>query len=195
MLSHVGIAVATFVVTNVDDLLLLCLYFGNPRYKPANIVIGQYLGITTLILVSFLGILLGEILENHWISLLGIVPIILGITEMLSRDNGVDGVDLKRDSGRRLQFLNVALITIANGGDNIGVYAPLFANTDVNQIFIYPVVFAVLTAVWCLLGYYMVKHARVKSLFARYGQTVLPFFLILLGIFIMKDFFVWLIYK
>lgn len=193
MLSHLGIAIATFAVTNVDDLLILSLYFASPRFRIKSIVFGQYVGIFAIVLVSFLGILLGGILQNHWISLLGILPLAIGVKDLFSmRRNDDESKEVNPDIKVKFQFLNVALVTFANGGDNIGIYAPLFANIDFNYVYIYLIVFIMLTAVWCLIGYYFVKHSKVKALFSKYGKIVLPFFLIGLGLFIMKEFLIWL---
>lgn len=189
MLSHISLAFITFVVTNIDDLLILSMYFASPKYKTRNIVFGQYLGIVSLIVVSMTGILLGGIVDQRWISLMGVLPIILGVKDLieLRRSEENKGTD-KRDKSK-LQFLSVALVTIANGGDNIGVYTPLFATTSIYFVMIYILIFLYLTAAWCFLGYWCVSHPRVKEGFAKYGKIILPFFLIALGLFILKDFF------
>ena len=189
MLSHIGLACVTFIVTNVDDLLILSIYFASPKYKTKNIVAGQYLGIITLVLISLSGVLLGEFVDKRWISLLGILPILLGVKDLLQkRENDSD--DEIQNSKSTFQFLNVALVTIANGGDNIGVYTPLFANIGTEYVLLYGLIFMMLTALWCFLGFWFVSHPRVKVVFARYGKVILPYFLILLGLFILKDFLV-----
>ena len=192
MLGHVVLAIITFAVTNMDDLLILSLYFASPKYSTKSIVFGQYLGIALLVCISLAIIPLGGLLDKRWISLLGLLPILLGVKDLLQftktshdADNGIAIQNNKISS----QFLNIALVTIANGGDNIGVYAPLFANIQPGFVIIYLTVFALLTGVWCLLGYYFVAHPSVKSVFSTYGKIILPIFLILLGLYIVKDFF------
>jgi cadmium resistance protein CadD (predicted permease) len=157
-------------------------------------VTGQYLGIIILILISLLGLLLGAIIENHWISLLGILPLAIGVKELVGMwcNHDDDEESVATQTRTRFQFLNVALVTIANGGDNIGVYGPLFANISLREFYIYLIVFLILTAVLCLMGYYFVKHPKVKMIFSKNGKIILPFFLIFLGLFIMKDFLLWL---
>lgn len=188
MLNYALIGVITFVVTNIDDLLMLSIYFAAGEYKTKNIVSGQYLGITTLILVSLSALLLNQVFETRWISLLGIFPLLLGLRGILWKKN--DGEPSSTETDRsKFQFLNVALITIANGGDNIGVYAPLFATTPTVYTIMYIGLFLLLTGVWCFLGYYSVSHPLVKGVFSTYGKIILPYFLILLGLFILKGFF------
>ena len=52
MLSSAVLAVVLFVFTDIDDVFLLMAYFADPRYRARDIVIGQYLGIGTLVAVS-----------------------------------------------------------------------------------------------------------------------------------------------
>ena len=50
-----------------------------------------------------------------------------------------------------LPFLAVAAVTFSNGGDNIGVYTPMFAQyNSVSQVTTLIVVFMLMTAVWCI---------------------------------------------
>jgi cadmium resistance protein CadD (predicted permease) len=187
MIPHIGLAVVTFVITNIDDLLILSVYFAAPTYRGRNIVVGQFFGIITIILISLSGVVLGNFLSDRWISLLGILPIIVGVKELLS-DEGEESEDISvRQSN--LQFLNVALVTIANGGDNIGVYVPLFASLpNPSYVSLYVIIFLFLTAVLCYFAYYLTNHPKIKHAAETWGHKILPYFLILLGIYILKDF-------
>ena len=49
-------------------------------------------------------------------------------------------------SGKRLSALAVAGVTFANGGDNIGVYVPVFTTSTPAEVAIYCVVFLILVA-------------------------------------------------
>jgi cadmium resistance protein CadD (predicted permease) len=191
MLTHIGIAIVTFAVTNVDDLLILSMYFADPRYKVRNIVVGQYLGVTLLVIVSLAGFVLGKIMDHTWISLLGILPLALGLKGLSawfrSKDESEE-TDTPQQTKSNLQFLSVALVTIANGGDNIGVYAPLFATIPGYYLSVYLLVSASLIALWCLLSYWLVSHKVIRQVFSRYGSIILPVFLVRLGLFILKDF-------
>ena len=187
MIPHIGLAVITFVITNIDDLLILSVYFAAPTYRGRNIVVGQFFGIITIILISLTGVVLGNFLSDRWISLLGILPIIVGVKELLS-DEGEESEDISVKQSN-LQFLNVALVTIANGGDNIGVYIPLFASLpNPSYVSLYVIVFLFLTAVLCYFAYYLTNHPKIKHAAETWGHKILPHFLILLGLYILKDF-------
>ena len=45
----VGVGNAAFVSTNIDDLFILMVFFATPRFPSSQIVLGQYIGIGSLI--------------------------------------------------------------------------------------------------------------------------------------------------
>lgn len=94
-------------------------------------------------------------------------------------------------NGSALSFLNVGAVTFSNGGDNIGIYTPLFAsNNIIGQIVLLVVLFLIMTAVWCSIGYYLVNHSFLAGHIRRIGHLILPFVLIALGINIMIEEFI-----
>lgn len=124
------------------------------------------------------------------------MPLLLGISKLSSLRHGTASDTIAAEeqliqnqehlAERRLhsEILAVAAVTIANGGDNLGVYIPLFASTP-SGITLYAGVFAAMTAIWCALGYFLVKYSR--SVIRRYGHVALPFVLIILGLYILGD--------
>ena len=166
LLPDLTIGITVFVATNIDDLFLLAAFFANPQVQQRSIVAGQFLGIGILTLASALAAYFALALPEGWVALLGLAPLLLGVRALLALRTD-DAADDENDAQRNLQAdgpgwgvqaMAVASVTIANGGDNIGVYVPLFTNASVNAIVIYTFVFAVLTGVWCVLGRALVSH-------------------------------------
>lgn len=184
--SHWFIAASSFAVTNIDDLLILSIYFATPQVRIFQVIAGQYLGIVALIVVSLAGIVAGTFLDARYIAWLGVVPILLGLKGLYHLyKNNTDKDDASAaQSGMALSIISVATVTIANGGDNIGVYAPLFARVGLQTTILYAVVFLIMTGAWCALGHYAGRRRLVRNIFERYGKVILPFFLILLGLWI-----------
>src|SRR5687767_1803421 len=123
-----------FVVTNLDDIFILILFFSDRKLGYRNIIAGQFLGISTLILLSFLGSFVGLIIDIKYVGLLGVVPIYIGIKSFIAlwrpgRSEKEASINFNSaNSGSHLrQTLSVASVTIANGGDNISIYIPLYA--------------------------------------------------------------------
>lgn len=195
LISTAGIAVVVFATTNIDDILLLAAFFANPKLGPRAVVLGQLLGMGVLTLASALAAFLALAVPEGVTGLLGVVPLALGLRQLwaLWRARGAsgEGDDAERAQEDRLpatrsQVLAIAGVTIANGGDNLGVYIPLFAR-EPSWIGLYALVFAALTLVWCGLGHWLVNHSIVGARIRRFGHVALPFVLIALGLYILAD--------
>jgi cadmium resistance protein CadD (predicted permease) len=188
-----GLAIVVFVTTNVDDILLLAAFFANRTFRPRSIVIGQFAGIAALTAMSAVAALLAVAIPEGWIGLLGVVPLGLGLQglySLWSAEKEQDDDDLQAaevpSRTAHSQWIAVALVTIANGGDNLGVYIPLFSR-ELAWVPVYVIVFTVLTGLWCMLGYWLVHHPVIGARIRRYGHVVLPLVLIGLGVFILTD--------
>ena len=77
-------SIIAFVVTNLDDIFILILFFSDRKLKHRNIIAGQFLGISTLIFVSFLGSFIGLIIDIKYVGLLGVIPIYIGIKSFVA---------------------------------------------------------------------------------------------------------------
>lgn len=75
----------------------------------------------------------------------------------------------------------MAGVTLANGGDNIGVYVPLFATHSPLETALILGVFAVMLAVWMVGGYALARHSAVAARLRRVSGGLLPWVLIGLG--------------
>jgi cadmium resistance protein CadD (predicted permease) len=197
-LSALGIGVVVFASTNIDDLLLLSAFFAHPQLRTRNIVLGQFLGIGALIAASLIAALAALVIPAGWTALLGLVPLGLGVRGllMLRRNPGPRGMaadeapqlqaqEQRMEQRTHSQVLTVAGVTVANGGDNLGVYIPLFASAT-GMIPLYVAIFAAMTALWCLLGYLLVHNRLLGQQVRHYGRVVLPFVLLALGLHILS---------
>ena len=119
MLAVLTLATGAFIATNIDDLVVLTALFGSPRPAPPQIVAGQYLGMGVLVAISVVAAAGLASVPERWIGLLGIVPLGLGIRGLLGRRDEAPPAVVT-------STLGVVAITIANGADNVSVYAPLF---------------------------------------------------------------------
>lgn len=192
-------AALAFTATNVDDIVLLTLYFGSlsEALRPVHIVVGQYLGFALLVALSLLGVLGALVVPQQYIGFLGVLPILLGVLAFVRRgdDDDDEGV-LERvtgaagKGGRGLlapQTFAVAGVTAANGSDNLSIYIPLFASTPRAETLVIVLVFFVLVAVWCLLGARLARVPFVARTISKYGAVLVPFVLIGLGVFILVE--------
>lgn len=167
----------------------------NQLVRPQHIILGQYLGFGVLVLASLPGFVGGFMVPRPWLGWLGLVPIAIGISHLLQKSttetNGQD-VQTVTNQGKKQglsRFINpqiyqVAAVTVGNGGDNIGIYVPLFANSNLSQLLVILGVFLVMIAIWCSIAYSLTRHPLVLKALARYGNAIVPLVLIALGIYI-----------
>ena len=181
MTSIVVRAIVAFAATNIDDILILTLFFGQKNLKSSRIVLGQYLGVGSLVVVSLLGFFARFVIPPSWIGLLGLAPIAIGVKKLVDLKSQQDP---EADQAAVGSAMTVAAVTFANGGDNIAVYVPLFANSDRSAAFITIVVFVVMIGLWCAAGYYIGNHRLVRIAIDKYGHLLVPFVLIALGLYI-----------
>ncbi|MBR8830622.1 MAG: hypothetical protein N5P05_000876 [Chroococcopsis gigantea SAG 12.99] len=203
LVSVLTTAISSFVATNVDDIIILMLFFSqiNSGFRPRHIIIGQYLGFTLLILASLPGLLGGMMIPKTWLGLLGFLPIIIGIQQIMNGDDEgevqtvSDGITPRESQSRWRkifssippQTYHVASVTVANGGDNIGVYVPLFASTQGAGIAVILAVFYVMVGIWCFGAYWLTRHPRIAYVLTKYGDRIAPWVLIIIGLHILID--------
>ena len=83
------------------------------------------------------------------------------------------------------QILSVVSVMVANGGDNVSTYVPLFATQSGVQTAAVSASMLVMTAVWLLLAHWLVNHPTIGAPIRRYSPRVVPFVLVALGVYIL----------
>jgi cadmium resistance transport/sequestration family protein len=205
VVRSIGTGIPAFVATNIDDLVLLTLFFSqvNQRLRPRHIVSGSYLGLIALVGISALMSLGRWAIAPAWIGLLGLVPIGLGIRQLFwpeaddesageVADSEITDVPSPRYFGWLKRFIapqcyQVAAVTIANGGDNIGIYTPLFASSSAIELLTIWTVFLISMGIWCYGAYRLATHPNLADGLAKYGRSIVPVVLIGLGLFILWE--------
>ena len=190
VLSCIAIGGAVFVSTDVDDLVMLLALFADPAFDRRLIVIGQFIGMAILVLASVLIAALAVRVSREGAALLGVVPVAFGLRGIWKlwrsrrcRGSTESAASFALGGGPRTasQLIAVTVLTVSNGGDNLVTYVPLFAAAP-QRIPLYAAVFAALTTVWCALAYLCVNNRIVRAQAHRFGHTVLPFAMVLLGL-------------
>jgi cadmium resistance protein CadD (predicted permease) len=201
LIGTVFIGASVAFATTFDDNLYLTAFFGkvNHTFRPRHIIIGEFVGFTTLVMASLPGFFGGLILPEAWVGLLGILPIMIGISHLMSREQEEDNVQAvavnfghsakpqrhKKSLIATLkdpQTYRVSAVTIANGGNNIGIYVPLFASSSFPSLAVIVCVCYSAIALWCFLSYNLTRNPVMVSVITRYGRKVFPFVLIYLGL-------------
>jgi cadmium resistance protein CadD (predicted permease) len=190
VLELIGQAVLLFVSTDLDDVFVLLGFFADPKFRIRQIVAGQFLGIAILYAVSVFGSWVSLIIPPAIVGLLGLVPITMGLKnlwELRSSSEGTESLltDHRTSAVGGVNIMAVVAMTVANGGDNVSVYIPLFATRPGSTIALMGIVFGVMTAAWLALAYWLTRHRTIGAPVRRYTRLLMPFVYIALGVFIL----------
>ncbi len=188
ILSSVLQAVGLFLATNIDDIIVLSLFFARgagQRGTTARITAGQYLGFAGILGAAVLVALgAGAFLPPAVIPYFGLIPLALGLWAAWEAWRG-DGDDDAKVAGKNVGVWTVAGVTFANGGDNIGVYVPVFLSVGPAAVVAYCVVFLVLVVVLVLLAKFVATRRPIAEVLERWEHVLFPIVLIGLGIVIL----------
>ncbi|WP_447924978.1 cadmium resistance transporter [Georgenia muralis] len=192
LLTPVLQAIGLFLATNIDDIIVLSLFFARGagiRGTTAKILAGQYLGFGAILAASVL-VSLGAatFLPEDAIAYFGLIPLALGLLAAWKAWRGDDDDDDdEKVAGKAISVWTVAGVTFANGGDNIGVYVPVFVTVGTGAIIAYSIVFLALVAVLVVLAKFVATRKPIAEILERWEHVLFPLVLIGLGVVILVE--------
>ena len=190
ILTSVLQAMGLFAATNIDDIIVLSLFFARgagQRGTTARILAGQYLGFAGILVAAILVTIgAGAFLPPAAIPYFGLIPLGLGLWAAWEawRGDGDDD-DEAKVAGKKVGVGAVAGVTFANGGDNIGVYTPVFLSVEPLAVVAYCVIFLALVAVLVALARFVATRPPIAEVLERFEYILFPIVLIGLGIVIL----------
>lgn len=190
ILTSILQAIGLFAATNIDDIIVLSLFFARgagQRGTTARILAGQYLGFAGILVAAILVTTgAGAFLPPAAIPYFGLIPLGLGLWAAWQawRGDGDDD-DEAKVAGKKVGVWTVAGVTFANGGDNIGVYTPVFLSVEPLAVVAYCVIFLALVAVLVALAKFVATRPPIAEVLERFEHILFPIVLIGLGIVIL----------
>ncbi|MCG3419710.1 MULTISPECIES: CadD family cadmium resistance transporter [Oceanobacillus] len=186
-------AFAVFLSTSIDYIIILVVLFSKFKKQKngvKNIGLGQYLGLTILIVISLLAASGLAFFSQKWIGLLGLLPIYIGLKELFKSEDEEDQDRkeiLESTSKFSKLFLSVTVISLAAGGDNLGVYIPYFTTLNIFGLSATIIIFYVLSAVLLYICYRLSTFKAVSETVEKYQRIIVPIVFVPLGIMIMYE--------
>lgn len=178
-------AIGLFAATNIDDIIVLSLFFARgagQRGTTARILAGQYLGFAGILGAAVLVTMgAGAFLPSTAIPYFGLIPLGLGLWATWQAWRGDDD-DEAKVAGKKVGVGTVAGVTFANGGDNIGVYTPVFLSVEPLAVVAYCVIFLALVVVLVALAKFVATRPPIAEVLERWEHILFPIVLIGLGI-------------
>lgn len=178
-----------FISTSIDYLVVLTILFSTMNTgKQRSIYIGQYIGTGLLVGFSLIAAYFLNFIPQDWvIGLLGLLPLILGIRAIFI-DEDVDEKDLEEKmSHRQSEVASVVALTIALGGDNLGIYIPYFTGMSLQEVMVVILVFIIGIFSLCYLSKRLASVPMIGEVVERYEKVIVPVVFIGLGIFILLE--------
>ena len=190
ILTSVLQAIGLFAATNIDDIIVLSLFFARgagQRGTTARILAGQYLGFAGILGAAVLVTIgAGAFLPPAAIPYFGLIPLGLGLWAAWEAWRGDDDDDDEaKVAGKKVGVGAVAGVTFANGGDNIGVYTPVFLSVEPLAVVAYCVIFLALVAILVALARFVATRPPIAEVLERFEHILFPIVLIGLGIVIL----------
>ena len=162
----------------------------DSRKRMKGIVAGQYLGMGIIVTFSIFAAYVINLIPQAWvIGLLGLIPLFLGIRVALKREEREDEdvFEKKEARGANQLLWAVALITIASGGDNLGIYIPYFTSLTWPETMVTLIIFVVSIAILCYISYRLSKITLISEIIEKYQRMIVSLVFVGLGIYIMVE--------
>ena len=187
-------AIGVYISTSIDYLIVLIILFAqlSQNKQKWHIYAGQYLGTGLLVGVSLVAAYVVNFVPEAWmVGLLGLIPIYLGIRFAIvgegEEEEEEEIIERLEQSKATQLFWTVTLLTIASGGDNLGIYIPYFASLDWSQTLVALLVFAIGIIIFCELSRVLSSIPLISETIEKYERIIVPLVFIPLGLYIMYE--------
>ena len=193
MVQTIISAIGVYISTSIDYLIILIILFAQlaQNKQKWHIYAGQYLGTGLLVGASLVAAYVVNFVPEEWmVGLLGLIPIYLGIRFAIVGEGEEEEEEiierLKQSKANQL-FWTVTLLTIASGGDNLGIYIPYFASLDWSQTLVALLVFVIGIIILCEISRVLSSIPLIFETIEKYERIIVPVVFILLGLYIMYE--------
>ncbi|MFZ2331787.1 MAG: CadD family cadmium resistance transporter [Lactobacillus delbrueckii] len=187
-------AIGVYISTSIDYLIILIILFAqlSQNKQKWHIYAGQYLGTGLLVGASLVAAYVVNFVPEPWmVGLLGLIPIYLGIRFAIvgegEEEEEEEIIERLEQSKANQLFWTVTLLTIASGGDNLGIYIPYFASLDWSQTLVALLVFAIDIIIFCELSRVLSSIPLISETIEKYQRIIVPLVFIPLGLYIMYE--------
>lgn len=188
IVTELLLALGGFAATNLENLVILVAVFCNRSENSKLVALGFFAGAMALLAISLAAHFLNSIIPVDYLGLLGLIPIALGIRELLrsARTDADVAQQRQRRSGTgRNTFLAIMILMLANGGDTLAVFAPLVAETKPSGVLVLGLGFTVAAAILALIARHACAHPGLARHLGRYGPRIAPYVMIGIGLYIL----------
>ena len=184
----VVVAAGAFMATNLDNLVLMIGLFGRYSDRRQDVLFGYLTGMLIIAAVTFYVGKLASTAPVEYLGLLGIVPVLIGVAELvrLFRNKGVVRDPVVPGAGSTAM---VATLTaqLGNSTDTIITYSVLFSDANDLADYLVLAAFAGMALLLALVAYLALRHPWLSRPVQLYGHYITPLILITVGMFVLSN--------
>ena len=184
----VVVAAGAFMATNLDNLVLMIGLFGRYSDRRRDVLFGYLVGMVIIAAVTFYVGKLAGTAPVEYLGLLGIVPVLIGVAELvrLFRNKGVVRDPVVPGAGSTAM---VATLTaqLGNSTDTIITYSVLFSDANDLADYLVLAAFAGMALLLALVAYLALRHPWLSRPVQLYGHYITPLILITVGMYVLSN--------
>jgi cadmium resistance protein CadD (predicted permease) len=184
------VGVLAFAATNLDDLVVLTAYLAAGRVTRSEAIRGQVAGMAAVMALSMVGAMGTVLIPPRLLPWLGLLPVGIGLSHLwrawIFWRSGAPK-ETKPPSRRNASAgtLTIALLVLANSGDNLGVYIPLFSAQSFLMSGVQIALALGMAALWAAFAAALVNHPKLGAPLRQIAAWLLPWVLIGIGVLIL----------
>jgi cadmium resistance protein CadD (predicted permease) len=184
----VAVAAGAFMATNLDNLVLMIGLFGRYSDRRQEVLVGYLAGMLIIGAVTFYVGKLAGYAPVQYLGLLGVVPILIGVTEIvrLFRNKGVVHDPVLPGAGSTAVVATL-LAQLGNSTDTIITYSVLFSDANDLADYLVLMVFAGMALLLALVAYLALRHPWLSRPVQLYGHYITPLILITVGMYVLSN--------
>jgi cadmium resistance protein CadD (predicted permease) len=198
VLITIGISIAAFASTNLDNLFLLMGLVGGARLRTRDIAIGYALSIGLVLAVALAGSYAADWAPDAWLRYLGFIPLAMGGRRIWNVVRGAGAQEISAAAPASdtapsdaapgsAGILSVFGVMLANSGDSLGVFASLMGETSELLVLVIFATALGMACLWALAASWVVDHPRLAPLLHKVDRYAVPALLIAIGCYILAD--------
>lgn len=185
VLAVVAVGAAGFAGTSLDNLVLIAALIRGDRRLTIPLCTGQLLASSTVVAVGLVAAEVADFAPERWVGWLGLIPVALGVRQLLLRRAGAGSP--KAPFSGQLRSAGAAALLLAQSGDALAVFIPLFAETEEPWSWVLAGVVLAASGLLCVLATGLARLQIVGGTLDRVAHALVPFVLIGVGLYVLSD--------
>jgi len=190
MLAIIPVTAAAYAATNLDNFILLVALLGRYRQHTVNVVAGFFVCTLVFALVALWIGTAANFVPVQYLGFLGFVPVAMGVYELIRLRRGggqaAETAEELADGGKKV-FMTTLSSQLANGTDTVVVFSVLFIDSAPAADALTMFTIAAMAFIFLCVGVYAVRHPALSQRIDRYAHRVMPFVLIVVGLYVVAN--------